>query len=64
VIGPDEFSVQPKLASFDAATINSASYAVSVEPPGGSPTGTPTGAVLYTGKLIQTTPPGFGGQTP
>ncbi|MER2264425.1 anti-sigma factor [Methylobacterium oxalidis] len=27
--------------------------AVSVEPPGGSPTGLPTGPVLYTGKLIR-----------
>ena len=26
--------------------------AVSVEPPGGSPTGQPTGPVIYTGKLI------------
>lgn len=28
-------------------------FAVSVEPPGGSPTGQPTGQVLYTGKLIR-----------
>ncbi|EHP74581.1 Anti-sigma-K factor RskA [Methylorubrum extorquens DSM 13060] len=27
--------------------------AVSVEPPGGSPTGKPTGQVIYTGKLIR-----------
>jgi anti-sigma-K factor RskA len=26
--------------------------AVSVEPPGGSPSGQPTGPVIYTGKLI------------
>jgi anti-sigma-K factor RskA len=26
--------------------------AVSVEPPGGSPTGQPTGPVVYTGKLL------------
>lgn len=36
----------PPGASPDAA------IAVSVEPPGGSPTGQPTGPVIYTGKLI------------
>ena len=63
LIGSEEFTERPGLASYDAVTINSASYAVSVEPPGGSPTGVPTGPVVYTGKLVQTTPPGFG-QTP
>jgi anti-sigma-K factor RskA len=29
--------------------------AVSLEPVGGSPTGTPTGPVLYSGKMIPTT---------
>jgi len=56
LIGNDEFTVRPQLAPYDAATINSATYAVSIEPVGGSPTGLPTGPVVYTGKLIQTTP--------
>ena len=30
---------------------NTAALAVSVEPPGGSPTGVPTGPVLFAGKL-------------
>ena len=30
---------------------NTAALAVSVEPPGGSPTGTPTGPVIYAGKM-------------
>ena len=30
---------------------NTAALAVSVEPPGGSPTGTPTGPVVFAGKL-------------
>jgi anti-sigma-K factor RskA len=64
VIGTEEFSVRRQLASYDALTINSATYAVSIEPVGGSPTGQPTGPVVYTGKLIQTTPPGFGSQSP
>jgi anti-sigma-K factor RskA len=64
VIGAEEFSVRRQLATYDAVTINAATYAVSIEPVGGSPTGVPTGPVVYTGKLIQTTPPGFGGQSP
>jgi anti-sigma-K factor RskA len=64
VIGTEEFSVRRQLARYDAVTINSATYAVSIEPIGGSPTGVPTGPVVYTGKLIQTTPPGFGNQSP
>jgi anti-sigma-K factor RskA len=64
VIGTEEFWVRRQLAAYDAVTINSATYAVSIEPVGGSPTGLPTGPVVYAGKLIQTTPPGFGGQSP
>jgi anti-sigma-K factor RskA len=36
-----------RLGGFDPATV----FAVSLEPAGGSPTGQPTGPVLYTGKL-------------
>jgi anti-sigma-K factor RskA len=64
VIGTEEFSVRRQLARYDALTINSATYAVSIEPVGGSPTGLPTGPVVYNGKPIQTTPPGFGSQSP
>lgn len=35
-----------------AGTAADGVLAVSVEPPGGSPSGAPTGAVIYTGKLI------------
>ncbi len=31
-------------------------YAVSVEPKGGSPTGVPTGPVVFSGKLVKATP--------
>jgi anti-sigma-K factor RskA len=44
--------------------LNAATYAVSLEPEGGSPSGAPTGPVLYTGKLIQATPRGFDLQSP
>ena len=52
------------LANYDAVTINRATYAVSLEPEGGSPTGSPTGPVLYTGKLLQATPPSFAAPSP
>ena len=47
---------QPVLAQFDTATINSAIYAVTVEQEGGSPSGAPTVAPIYAGKLIETVP--------
>jgi anti-sigma-K factor RskA len=34
--------------------VDATTLAVSLEPPGGSPTGAPTGPVLFTGKLIST----------
>jgi len=39
--------------SLPAGTAPDGVLAVSVEPPGGSPTGQPTGQVIYTGKLIR-----------
>jgi hypothetical protein len=59
VIGAEPFTVRRALSDFDMPTINRATYAVSLEPQGGSPTGLPTGPVLYTGKLVQATPPGL-----
>jgi anti-sigma-K factor RskA len=56
VIGGSDFTVRPVLADYDAATINAATYAVTVEPAGGSPTGKPTSAPIYIGKLIETVP--------
>ena len=37
----------------DAEADGAATFAVSVEPPGGSATGAPTGAVLYSGQLVK-----------
>jgi anti-sigma-K factor RskA len=56
VIGGSDFTVRPVLADYDAGTINAATYAVTVEPAGGSPSGRPTSAPIYTGKLIETVP--------
>jgi len=58
VIGSNDFTARPALASYDTDTVNRATYAVSVEPEGGSPTDGPTGPVVFTGKLIETVPPG------
>jgi len=56
VIGADDFTARPALAAYDADTINQATYAVSIEPEGGSPTGVVTGPVVFTGKLVETVP--------
>jgi anti-sigma-K factor RskA len=58
VIGGSDFTARPVLADFDASTINAATYAVTVEQAGGSPSGQPTSAPIYTGKLIETVPAG------
>ena len=57
VIGSDEFTTRAALASYDPETVNAATYAVTVEPEGGSPTGSATGPIVFTGKLIETVPP-------
>jgi anti-sigma-K factor RskA len=64
VIGEREFTVRPQLAVYDPVMINNATYAVSLEPVGGSPTGKPTGPVMYSGKLMQATPPSLSAPTP
>lgn len=43
----------PGRITLPAGTAADGVIAVSVEPPGGSPTGQPTGPVIYTGKLIR-----------
>ena len=40
-------------ADAKAAQPGAGLFAVSVEPPGGSPTGKPTGPVIYSGTLIK-----------
>jgi anti-sigma-K factor RskA len=57
VIGNGDFTARPVLASFDADTINSATYAVTVEQAGGSPDGNPHSTPVFTGKLLETVPP-------
>src|SRR3984893_10766369 len=44
------------LSAYDPTVVADATYAVTVEPPGGSPTGQPSGAPVFVGKLIPVTP--------
>jgi anti-sigma-K factor RskA len=57
VIGGNDFTTRTALAAYDPDTVNQATYAVTVEPESGSPTGAPTGPIVFTGKLIETVPP-------
>ena len=43
-----------KLGAIDRDSLDQTVFAVSLEPEGGSPTGQPTGPVLFTGKLVAT----------
>jgi anti-sigma-K factor RskA len=56
VVGNDEFTQRPIPGNFDVATLRTASYAVSLEPSGGSPSGVPTGPVLFTGRIVESVP--------
>jgi anti-sigma-K factor RskA len=57
VIGSNDFTRRAALAAYDTDTVNKATYAVTVEPEGGSPTGLATGPIVFTGKLIEAVPP-------
>ena len=57
VIGGNDFTTRPVLGSYDTDTVNKATYAVTLEPEGGSPTGVATGPIVFTGKLIEAVPP-------
>jgi anti-sigma-K factor RskA len=55
VIDQDKAATRPTLAAYKPDVIESATYAVTLEPEGGSPTGKPTGPVVFAGKLIPST---------
>jgi anti-sigma-K factor RskA len=56
VIGGSDFTIRPSLADYDSETINRATYTVTLESEGGSPTGVATGPTLYTGRLVESVP--------
>jgi anti-sigma-K factor RskA len=56
LVSTDEFTVRTTLASYEPDVISSATYGISLEPVGGSPTGRPTSPAIHA-KLLQVTPP-------
>ena len=56
VIGGSDFTARPVLSAYAPEVVNQATYAVTVEPEGGSPTGVATGPIVFTGKLIEAVP--------
>ncbi|WP_375411681.1 anti-sigma factor domain-containing protein [uncultured Bradyrhizobium sp.] len=56
VIGDGDFTTRPTLASYDPNIVKTATYAVTVEPSGGSPNGKPGSPPVFAGKLIETVP--------
>jgi len=57
VIGGNEFTTRQVLSGYDPELVDQATFAVTVEPPGGSPTGVATGPIVFTGKLVEAVPP-------
>lgn len=55
LVAEGDLTPRATLASFDRRVIEKATFAVSLEPEGGSPTGRPTGPVLHHAKLVQVT---------
>lgn len=64
VVGDGDYTVRRGLPDVDALAVERATYAITLEPEGGSKTGKPTGPVLFKARLLQTTPPAFPSQTP
>ena len=56
VVGAGEFTQRALPGNIDLDMLRSATYAVSLEPSGGSPSGAPTGPVLFTGKAVESLP--------
>jgi len=56
VIDSSDVTRADKLRAYDPAVVADATYAVTIEPPGGSPTGAPTSAPVYYGKLVPVGP--------
>jgi anti-sigma-K factor RskA len=56
VIAADSATRRANLAGYDRGVVEDATYAVTVEPPGGSPDGKPSGPPVFVGKLIPVGP--------
>jgi len=56
LVGSDEFAERALPGDYDVDTLRAARYAVSLEPAGGSPSGVPTGPVLFSGNAVESLP--------
>jgi anti-sigma-K factor RskA len=56
VVAADSATRWASLAQYDRAVVEDATYAVTVEPPGGSPDGKPSGPPVFAGKLVPVGP--------
>jgi len=56
VIGASDFTIRPSLGAYDSDMINRATYVVTLEPEGGSPSGIATGSIVYAGTLVESVP--------
>jgi anti-sigma-K factor RskA len=54
IVGDQEFTQRP--ANFDPGVMLTANYEISYEPAGGSTKGTPSGPILFTGKMVRAVP--------
>ena len=56
LVDGDDFTQSSNLSPYDPTTISDATFAVSLEPEGGSPSGAPSN-VMFAGRLVESTPP-------
>jgi anti-sigma-K factor RskA len=56
VIGTTGVTRGPRLNPYDRDVVEAATYAVTIEPPGGSPNGAPSGPPVFVGKLVPVGP--------
>lgn len=56
LIENNDFTSRELSGNYDLNTLRTANFAVSLEPSGGSPTGAPTGPVLFTGRAVESLP--------
>jgi anti-sigma-K factor RskA len=56
IVGADEFTQRALPANLEVDALRGATYAISLEPAGGSKTNAPTGPVLFTGNAVESLP--------
>ena len=53
VVRDDDRTTSASIAGFASELVSGSTFAVTLEPKGGAPNGSPTGQVLFSGKLVQ-----------